>query len=252
MKPTDRMVKLADGTLVPAEGIGHSLFHASINGVLASKQTVFPNVLYVPSLSNNLISTGALVESEGYTQEYDRKGMRFFKDGVLQFTATVGDMRVPVLDGKFALSTHENALAATSSSAPLAVWHNRLGHRSYDALAKLNLPLSDRIVPRTCIPCINGKLTRAPSTQLARRATRPLERIFSDVHGPMRVQGRHQERYWVTFQDDYSRFVVLYCVKSKSDVFRCFKEFVAWSTNQMNTRRISFDENDMRTVVRRL
>lgn len=99
MKPTDRMVKLADGTLVPAEGIGHSLFHASINGVLASKQTVFPNVLYVPSLSNNLISTGALVESEGYTQEYDRKGMRFFKDGVLQFTATVGDMRVPVLDG---------------------------------------------------------------------------------------------------------------------------------------------------------
>ncbi|CAG7849267.1 Retrovirus-related Pol polyprotein from transposon TNT 1-94 Includes: RecName: Full=Protease; Includes: RecName: Full=Reverse transcriptase; Includes: RecName: Full=Endonuclease [Serendipita indica DSM 11827] len=157
-------------------------------------------------------------------------------------------MRVPVLDGKFALSTHENALAATSSSAPLAVWHNRLGHRSYDALAKLNLPLSDRIVPRTCIPCINGKLTRAPSTQLARRATRPLERIFSDVHGPMRVQGRHQERYWVTFQDDYSRFVVLYCVKSKSDVFRCFKEFVAWSTNQMNTRRISFDENDMRTV----
>ena len=67
MRLTNRLVKLADGTIIPAKGIGHSVFVPSINGVSGSK-IVFPNVLWVPILANNLISTTSLVESEDYTQ----------------------------------------------------------------------------------------------------------------------------------------------------------------------------------------
>lgn len=102
--------------------LGHSGFVPSINGVSGSK-IVFPNVLWVPVLANNLISTTSLVESEGYTQQYDKKGMRFYKDGGLRFTATVREMKVATLDGHFLSSSNDVALSVTTPTASLETWY---------------------------------------------------------------------------------------------------------------------------------
>jgi hypothetical protein len=43
-----------------------------------------------------------------------------------------------------------------------------------------------------------------PSSQ--HRASRPLELIHSDLHGPLPVCTYSGYRYWITFIDDYSQF----------------------------------------------
>ena len=49
--------------------------------------------------------------------------------------------------------------------------------------------------------------------------------IFSDVWGPAPTSvGRHE--YYVSFIDDYSKFVWIYLLKKRSDVFQNFQALV--------------------------
>jgi hypothetical protein len=41
------------------------------------------------------------------------------------------------------------------------------------------------------------------------RATAPLQLVHSDLCGPLSVPTPHGDRYFITFIDDYSRFVIL-------------------------------------------
>ncbi|KAJ0397407.1 hypothetical protein P43SY_008552 [Pythium insidiosum] len=50
------------------------------------------------------------------------------------------------------------------------------------------------------------------------KTTTPLEVIHSDVMGPMRVASYGKAKYVVTFVDNHSRVVMIYFMKSKSEV----------------------------------
>lgn len=84
----------------------------------------------------------------------------------------------------------------------------------------------------TCESCIIGKSHRAimPRKASAQRVTRCLQLVHSDVCGPMRdpsiVDGT---RYLVTFVDHYSRYVTVYPITTKDEVFDRFKEYKAWA-----------------------
>lgn len=53
----------------------------------------------------------------------------------------------------------------------------------------------------------------------------PLELVHSDVCGPMETESFGGSRYFVTFIDDCTRKVHLYCLKNKSQVFATFKKY---------------------------
>jgi hypothetical protein len=59
----------------------------------------------------------------------------------------------------------------------------------------------------------------------------PLQRVYTDVHGPIPMRSRRGHLYWVSFVDDYSRFPAVYFITKKSDVFAAFKRFRAWAEN---------------------
>ncbi|KAL8121976.1 hypothetical protein AgCh_018634 [Apium graveolens] len=61
----------------------------------------------------------------------------------------------------------------------------------------------------------------------ARRANQLLELVYSDLYGPMRVPSLGGNRYFLTFNDDFSRKLWIYFVKEKSEVFSVFKSFKA-------------------------
>ena len=88
-----------------------------------------------------------------------------------------------------------------------------------------------------CEPCIAGKQHRSAVPKVAlHRASKPLELVHSDVHGPLPVQSRHHYKYWITFIDDFSRFWVVLPLKDKSGAFEAFKTFKAYAENQLNAR----------------
>ena len=136
--------------------------------------------------------------------------------------------------------------AVASAHVTLEELHVPLNHTPYPALRNLVRKKSIRGLPthvpgprpsgKFCEDCVNGKPTRAPRTKLAARAKEPLARVFTDVHGPVDVQSRRGNRYWVTFVDDYSRFPAVYFVRRELDVVGVFKRYRAWAENAVGLK----------------
>ncbi|KIM21895.1 hypothetical protein M408DRAFT_32434, partial [Serendipita vermifera MAFF 305830] len=70
----------------------------------------------------------------------------------------------------------------------------------------------------------------------AERATQPLGRIFSDVHGPLPVVTRQGFQYWITFIDDASRLAAVYFLKTKGEAFESFQKYKVWAENQLDVK----------------
>ncbi|XP_074342697.1 uncharacterized protein LOC141680342 [Apium graveolens] len=112
------------------------------------------------------------------------------------------------------------------------LWHDRYGHINYANLEMLSnrrmvigLPKIDHL-DDVCGTCQLGKQHRTPfPSQPTWRAKRPLQLIHSDLCGPMSIFSLGGNRYFISFIDDYSRKVWVYCLKEKSEAFGKFKDF---------------------------
>ena len=120
------------------------------------------------------------------------------------------------------------------------VWHRRLGHPNTQILSHvLNSDLpgnKDRYsLSLECDSCKLGKSKTLPFPLHASRASRCFDLIHSNVWGPSPVSSHEKFKYYVTFIDDHSRFTWVYFLRSKSEVFRTFTEFLAYVDNQFST-----------------
>ncbi|OWZ24243.1 Rve-domain-containing hypothetical protein [Phytophthora megakarya] len=68
------------------------------------------------------------------------------------------------------------------------------------------------------------------------KSSRVLQLVLTDVMGPMRTLSKSGARYVLTFLDDYSRYVVTYFLKNKSEVAAKLSEFKAFYENQWGER----------------
>jgi len=91
---------------------------------------------------------------------------------------------------------------------------------SADLKLTSSAPMSD-----LCKSCVSGKQHRHPFPKSAEHAPGVLDRIFSDVHGPMPVQSCNGQLYWATFIDDASLWMEAYELAKKSDLFAAFLQF---------------------------
>ena len=106
------------------------------------------------------------------------------------------------------------------------LWHQRLGHISIDRIKRL---INDRILSTldftdfdTCVDCIKDKQTNK-SKKGAKRSSTILEIIHSDICYP--DMDAHGQKYFITFIDDYSRYLYLYMLHNKNDALYAFKVF---------------------------
>ena len=78
-----------------------------------------------------------------------------------------------------------------------------------------------------CHGCSMGKHKRLPFPKKSEeKSSRLLELIHTDVCGPMNVPSVGGLVYFVTFVDDYWKYVTVYTMKSKGEVLAKFMEFV--------------------------
>lgn len=63
----------------------------------------------------------------------------------------------------------------------------------------------------------------------------PLELVFSDVWGPA-PSSVGNKNYYVSFIDDFSKFIWVYLLKHKSEVFSKFREFQTLVEHSFNTK----------------
>ena len=108
------------------------------------------------------------------------------------------------------------------------LWHRRLGHISIDKIKRL---VNDGVLStldftdfETCVDCIKGKQTNK-SKKGATRSSAILEIIHIDICSL--DMDSHGKKYFITFIDDYSRYIYLYMLHNKNLALDAFKVFNA-------------------------
>jgi hypothetical protein len=95
-------------------------------------------------------------------------------------------------------------------------------------LAKMSLiPVDKGKALTPCEHCLFGKQHRVSFATSSQNKSTVLERVYSDVCGPIEVPTLGGNRYFVTFIDDASRKVWVYLLKTKDQVFDIFQQFHA-------------------------
>ena len=226
-------VSIADrNTTLKVSEVGRMKVTNSIDG---REVTGYINdVLLVPNLRFNLLSVSKIESNGGRVIFENSKAMIAFDNEV------VGEA---VRDGSLYWISYnvDRRYAAVSSKATNELWHQRLGHLSMDSVCKLK-HMADGIPDELtsdldfCECCKISKMTRQPFTGGRAPTTRPLERVHSDVCGPINPGTHDGYRYFVTFIDDYTHMCVVYLLRRKDEVFVKFKEFHAMATSHFNVK----------------
>ncbi|EPZ37032.1 Integrase, catalytic core domain-containing protein [Rozella allomycis CSF55] len=130
------------------------------------------------------------------------------------------------------------------------IWHERFGHINVERLKELSkfenvegLTKIDKMgCDEKCKICIQGKMAHGKFPKKESRAAAILEWIHMDICGPFQ-DSDNEQKYFITFIDDYSRMCHVYTLKNKSDAFEVFENFQKQFTNSINiqTKKIISD-----------
>lgn len=77
-----------------------------------------------------------------------------------------------------------------------------------------------RQVSLSCIPCLEGKQSRKSFKPSESATTDVLQLVHADVCGPMEMLSLGGAKYFVCFEDDFSKKIFVYPIKTKSEVTR--------------------------------
>ncbi len=215
-----------NGTTVKAEKIGN-IKCTSMKGF----KMVLRNVLFAPDLPHNLLSFSRL-DRLGYSLEIKQGIARIRKEDnnvIFEAKLTGRDL----YEANFNVNLDNISANIIETGIDESLWHKRYGHLNSLYLERLiknklveGMDKSD-IIEDCCEACLRGKGCRSPFKSTRPRATQLLERIHSDVCGPLSPVSGLGNKYFVTFIDDFSHFAVVYPIKEKSEVYNKFMEYVS-------------------------
>jgi hypothetical protein len=82
-----------------------------------------------------------------------------------------------------------------------------------------------------------GKHFRQPFKRIDKlKAAARLQVVHSDVMGPMRTTSVSGKRYAISLTDEFTRYVTVYFIASKSEAAAMFGKYKAEGENQCNTK----------------
>nr|GEU37667.1 zinc finger, CCHC-type [Tanacetum cinerariifolium] len=195
------------------------------------------NVLYVPKLHKNLVSSPMLNKC-GYKQVYESDkyilskscvfvGFGYYNNGMFMLNLN----KVPDDSDSVYMSSFSTVVNTT-------LWHARLGHVHYKRMLEMS---KDELIPSIdensdkCTTCMLTKITRKPFKSITRKSV-ILELIHSDLCDFHATPSLGNKKYVITFIDDTSRFCYVYLVHAKDealDKFRIYKTEVELQQNDL-------------------
>ncbi|CAI7852745.1 unnamed protein product [Closterium sp. NIES-54] len=250
-------VTSATGAKAKVMGMGCAKFMGADGELVGLK-----NVLWVPDLCANLISTGRLGDAGVNTETIGSERYHAYNDERLIWDLLwKGDVhkwmwQIPVLpwrkSGKAAAAasmeesvTEEEQqgvqgeeliggsaavkASATSGQADWETWHRRLAHVAQSTLEMMH---KEKCVHGLQLlrdgahygSCEVCMQNKFPFPRAEGSAKAPLEVVHMDLVGPMRTEGTGGELYFLTMVDEWSRFTWARPLSKKSDAAAAIKE----------------------------
>ncbi|CAN1749024.1 Retrovirus-related Pol polyprotein from transposon TNT 1-94 [Linum perenne] len=120
-------------------------------------------------------------------------------------------------------------MALTGVRTSIHGWHQRLAHPHEPLLRRLvsvfRLPVTTNKFPDVCDSCQLGKSHRLHLSASHVASLKPFELVYSDVWGPSPHFSLNGNRYFLLFIDDCTKYVWIYFMSHKSQVFTIFQQF---------------------------
>jgi hypothetical protein len=254
----------------PVSGVGGSCIYAIGIGTVeisisAGHNFKLENVLYVPSATVQLISVLTLNRSGRLTLHFNDnsfwltnpsgttilRGMEYENRKLyglpLQSARTVhGKINASANVALDPMLYQSPTQAHYASRKPdVKTWHRRLGHCSTEtiidmarrgAIEGMAIDLSSS--PPKCNACILGKQTRSPVPKVreGEKASRPLERVFVDLCGPMPCPSRSGRLYSMNVIEDFSSYVWSLPLRNKAEAATVLQHWHRAVENQSGNR----------------
>ena len=221
-------VTVGDGRALTATGRGKVVLDIVLPNS-KSKSCTLHDVLYVPELSYNLVSV-AKVSQKGKIVKFTSNGCYILDE---QHKMVAKAAKIGSLYQLNCRPNHELASVATPVSKQ-DIWHKRFGHLGVGNLQKLarerladgfDFDASQQLT--FCETCPQGKQHRTSFSPSSRRADEPLALVHSDVCGKINTKSLGGSEYFLTFIDDKTRYVWVYFLHSKDQVYKTFREWKA-------------------------
>ena len=203
---------MADDFILWVRGVGDVTLKATVNGSVSSVR--LKDVLYVPMLRRNLISTSKLTENGVAILHIRAIYKMISEDGVghLIMTGHRSD-GLWILD--VVTQSKQSFANAMNSSSPSVLelsradctfcrWHHRFGHLSAHTLKKMaqqeiviGLTISDSADLGVCSGCAHGKQHRTPFPINAERTWYPSQFFHTNISRPMQIPSQGGAKYFV-------------------------------------------------------
>ncbi|KAE8906867.1 hypothetical protein PF007_g22869 [Phytophthora fragariae] len=229
---TTMEVTIADGKKLTVAGRGTVRLHG-----LDQNRIKMVDVLHIPGLDRRLLSVGKLAE-RGLKVEFQRSSCVIWGNAsAIALGKKIGKAYMLDCDQEDA-----RFVEYAGADSQWELWHARIGHPNKDALAKTQratngIPDVGQAFPTLCGGCMKGKQTvEAFPKRSKTKTSRVLELVHTDVMGPMKSTSKGGAKYILTFVDDFSRYVVAYFLKKKSEVASKLKEFMRFYEKQWEER----------------
>nr|KYP51497.1 Retrovirus-related Pol polyprotein from transposon TNT 1-94 [Cajanus cajan] len=249
---------MANGQGTSIASIGSNMFRSPMH---PSTILSLKDLLLVPTLTKNLISVSKFAKDNNvYFVFYPHSC--FFKSQDLNETLLEGKHGE---DGLYHFHPHlakkksfnidiEKNLAFPKSDPCIFLsekcnhvvsntykqWHLRLGHPHHDSLTKalqtcnIRLPTVNKISD-FCDSCCIAKSHRLPSQPSTTVYSKPLELVFLDVWVPASLESSCGYLYFLTCVDACTKYMWIYLLRRKSDVYSNFQNFKALAEKQFQT-----------------
>ena len=238
---TTKYITVANKNKLSVLGEGPVCIKTNKNNVITRLN--FMNALCVPNLSINLLSVSCL-NKDGFDVNFNHRDKTCYIVNSNNKVLATGNL---MPNGIYVLNTKDKNSAYSANnnnnssndiySAPAAValltqdldlWHRRLGHLNFQYMKILRgksfgVNFSDKQF-HPCETCIRGKQTEQPYRPSNSRASKPGELIHTDLC-QIRESSVKGYKYFLTFMDDFSRYLFIYFLKNKHQVTDTFINF---------------------------
>ncbi|XP_072077901.1 uncharacterized mitochondrial protein AtMg00300-like [Arachis hypogaea] len=168
------------------------------------------DVRHIPDLRKNLISIG-LLEKNGCKIVVKKGVLKVFRSSLVVMKGVRHGNLYSILGTTVTGELAVEIGGSRDQTNCTRIWHMRLGHMSEKGLSLLcgQGLLKNMKKPQMefCEHCVYGKAHRVKFSTSKHKSRGLLDYVHTDVWGPAKVTSKGGSRYFVTFVDDYSKYV---------------------------------------------
>ena len=216
-------LEMADGSKTSNVIEGTGVAKIPVQDITGNKIFLtFNDALYVPSFSKNIVSINLAIKA----------GYKFNLNDIGHECMVSSKGEIVKINSRNNLYFLNHLSFKKTITRPIEEWHKLLGHPNYVDLNKLpavsiNMQFSKDKVPLNCETCLKAKFNREIGKSNDERGSRPFEIVHMDLSGPINKDNLLGTSYVLGIVCDYSQFLLVYNIASKSDSYKALKLYLA-------------------------